>query len=374
MPMRSTTAKERQPLCWQSYCQTVPLSRQDDDSLTKLTDDGTAPSSRNAERNRDIWAKAGVLVNELARPALFLNLPTRETESYGRPPGEPAYASLRLLLRSPPSWAVANRKVYVCENANVLAVAADHWGSDCAPLVCTDGMPAAAQRCLLSQLAKARARLCYHGDFDWPGLRIGNHVMREHGAQPWRFCAADYAAAVRSVSSLGQPLTGKAVDALWDASLVTAMQQHRISASFARGELPMFLASRHLTRFASKPHFGDGRCASSTRWQGPAAIFSRPRDESIGINSPGQSRSSAGQSKSRGNQMKDSAQKSRSNGNNNTPATASHVERRPPDWRVAVTAVREYSPSFDGCRKQSQGTNPKEKQNMCVQILHTATP
>jgi hypothetical protein len=72
--------------------------------------------------------------------------------------------------------------------------------------------------------------------------------------------------------------------------------------------------------------------------------------------------------------MKDSAQKSRSNGNNNTPATASHVERRPPDWRVAVTAVREYSPSFDGCRKQSQGTNPKEKQNMCVQILHTATP
>lgn len=26
------------------------------------------------ERIRDVWAKAGVLVNELARPALFLNL------------------------------------------------------------------------------------------------------------------------------------------------------------------------------------------------------------------------------------------------------------------------------------------------------------
>jgi uncharacterized protein (TIGR02679 family) len=210
--------------------QTVPPSRnQDDVSLTELTGDGIAQSGRSAERDRDIWAKAGVLVNELARPVLFLNLPTREAENDGRTPGEPVYASLRSLLRSPPSWDVANRKVYVCENPNLLAIAADHWGPDCAPLVCTDGMPAAAQRCLLSQLAKTRARLCYHGDFDWPGLRIGNHVMREHGAQPWRFGAADYVASVSAVSSLGQPLTGKAVDALWDSSLATVMQQHRIS-------------------------------------------------------------------------------------------------------------------------------------------------
>ena len=48
-------------------------------------------------------------------------------------------------------------------------------------------------------------------------------------AQPWRFGAVDYAAAVRSVSSLGQPLKGKTVDALWDPSLATVMQQHRIS-------------------------------------------------------------------------------------------------------------------------------------------------
>jgi hypothetical protein len=52
--------------------------------------------------------KVGVLDDELARPALFLNLPTRETESYGRPPGEPAYASLRVLLRSSPTWILAN--------------------------------------------------------------------------------------------------------------------------------------------------------------------------------------------------------------------------------------------------------------------------
>jgi uncharacterized protein (TIGR02679 family) len=122
-----------------------------------------------------------------------------------------------------------DRTVYVCENPNLVAIAADHWGSDCAPMVCTDGMPAAAQRCLLSQLATARAQLCYHGDFDWPGVRIGNHVMREHGAQSWRFGAADYEAAVEGASGLGQALTGKAARALWDEGLMTAMQQHRLS-------------------------------------------------------------------------------------------------------------------------------------------------
>jgi len=148
------------------------------------TEDSEIGLDDGAERDRDVWAKAGVLVNELARPALFLNLPMRDAEDRDQSPGEPVFASLRSLLRSPPPWDVANRKVYVCENPNLVAIAADRWGSDCAPLVCTDGMPAAAQRCLLSQLASARARLCYHGDFDWPGIRIGNHVMREHGANP----------------------------------------------------------------------------------------------------------------------------------------------------------------------------------------------
>ncbi len=99
-----------------------------------------------AERDRDVWAKARVLVNELARPALFLNLPMRDAERRDPSPGEPVYASLRSLLRSPPQWDVANRKVYVCENPNMVAIAADRWGPDCAPLVCTDGMPAPTMR------------------------------------------------------------------------------------------------------------------------------------------------------------------------------------------------------------------------------------
>jgi uncharacterized protein (TIGR02679 family) len=200
----------------------------DDVEIEAKADDGPEPGG-GAERDRDVWAKAGVLVNELARPVLFLNLPTRGAESHGRSPGEPVYASLRALLRSPPSWDVADRRVYVCENPNLVAIAADRWGSDCAPLVCTDGMPAAAQRCLLSQLKRAQALLCYHGDFDWPGVRIGNHVMREHGAQPWRFGAADYEAAVAGASGLGQALTGKAAGASWDQGLMTAMQRHQLA-------------------------------------------------------------------------------------------------------------------------------------------------
>jgi uncharacterized protein (TIGR02679 family) len=211
---------------WRQVIARTDYSNDDVDS--EPTGDGELELGGGAERDRDVWAKAGVLVNELARPVLFLNLPVRDAGNY-QSPGEPVYASLRSLLRSPPSWDVADCRVYVCENPNLVAIAADHWGSDCAPLVCTDGMPAAAQRCLLSQLAKARAQLFYHGDFDWPGVRIGNHVMCEHGAQPWRFGASDYEAAVEGASGLGQALTGKAARALWDEGLMTAMQRHELS-------------------------------------------------------------------------------------------------------------------------------------------------
>ncbi|MDB5869258.1 MAG: hypothetical protein JWP96_1590, partial [Polaromonas sp.] len=167
---------------------------------------------------RELWASAGVLVNELARPALVLNLPGVGT------PGEPGYLSLRKLLRSPPMWNVRGRLVFVCENPNLIAIAADHLGASCAPMVCTDGMPAAAQRTVLTQLAQAGAALRYHGDFDWAGLRIGNHVMREHGAQPWRFSAADYLAACAIAPRPGRLLLGAEAEASWDARLALAMR------------------------------------------------------------------------------------------------------------------------------------------------------
>jgi uncharacterized protein (TIGR02679 family) len=176
------------------------------------------------EKVRDVWAKAGVLVNELARPALFVNLPAPGSKMMG----EPEYVSLRRLVRCPPAWAVAGRAVYVCENPNLVAIAADTLGERCAPMVCTDGMPAAAQNRLLSQLAGAGARLRYHGDFDWPGVRIGNIVMREFGALPWRFGAADYLTAVPMVPRSGHRLKGIDVLALWDEALTIAMKEHQI--------------------------------------------------------------------------------------------------------------------------------------------------
>jgi uncharacterized protein (TIGR02679 family) len=181
-----------------------------------------------AEKARDIWARTGILVNGLARPVVVLNLPVGD-ERATHLAGEPGYLSLRALLRSPPRWAVAGRTVYVCENPNLLAIAADRLGQYCHPLVCTDGMPAAAQDRLLSQLAQAGALLLYHGDFDWPGLRIGNHMIREYGAQPWHFATADYVSAVQKSPRPGRQLEGAMALATWDAELACAMQCHQLA-------------------------------------------------------------------------------------------------------------------------------------------------
>ncbi len=175
------------------------------------------------ERPRDVWAKWGVLVGELASPALVLNLPASTDTSCGllvqqaRERGEPLHLSLRMLLRTPPRWEVKGHKVFVCENAAVVAMAADRLGTRCPPLVCTDGMPAAAQRVLLGQLMAAGAVLYYHGDFDWPGLTIANFVIRTFKAQPWRFRSDDY------IATTGRPLEGTLVAADWDSALAPKM-------------------------------------------------------------------------------------------------------------------------------------------------------
>ncbi|WP_306394342.1 TIGR02679 family protein [Telluria beijingensis] len=170
------------------------------------------------ESARTQWAAVGILVNELARPALALNLPGSEERR-----GEPDYLSLRALVRTSRNWEVAQRDVFVCENPNVVAIAADVLGARCAPLVCTDGMPAAAQRALLSQLAAAGARLHYHGDFDWPGIAIANVVMQDFGARPWRFGEQDYRAAAGAVAMSSRRLEPRGRDACWDIGLKDAM-------------------------------------------------------------------------------------------------------------------------------------------------------
>jgi uncharacterized protein (TIGR02679 family) len=81
-------------------------------------------------------------------------------------------------------------------------------------------MPSAAQRTLLSQLNAAGARLYYHGDFDWPGIAIGNYVIRSFAARPWRFDSAHYA--TRAMRS-GRRLTPPPVIASWDLDLSQSM-------------------------------------------------------------------------------------------------------------------------------------------------------
>jgi uncharacterized protein (TIGR02679 family) len=93
-------------------------------------------------------------------------------------------------------------------------------GALTAPLVCANAHPGAAATVLLRQLAAAGARLCYHGDFDWPGITIANGIIGRFGAHPWRFDAGAYrAAAARG----GASLRGRPVMAAWDPCLTEAM-------------------------------------------------------------------------------------------------------------------------------------------------------
>ena len=193
--------------------------------------DGNDAASAGPERTRDTWARAGVLVNELARPALVLNLPApSDLPALPWQAGEPAYLSLRWLLRTAPRWPVAGQTVFVCENPNLLAIVADQLGARAAPLVCTEGMPAAAQRTLLVQLAQAGAHLCCHADFDWAGVRIVNLILRGcPGATAWRMDARDYETALRHVASA--PLAALAAPpiARWDPALSTSMRHHALA-------------------------------------------------------------------------------------------------------------------------------------------------
>lgn len=197
--------------------------------LAACASEWEAPVDSEETRLRNRWAQLGVSLGELSAPALVLNLPAHADTPGGRlaalagESGEPLHLTLRTLLREPPRWHVDNRCVHVCENPTIVALAADRLGAACPPMVCTDGTPAAAQRTLLGQLVRGGARLRYHGDFDWAGLRIGNFVMRRFGAVPWRFCAPDY---LQYAPRQGRTLEAPAVIADWDASLGETMLGH----------------------------------------------------------------------------------------------------------------------------------------------------
>lgn len=179
-----------------------------------------------AEARRDAWASVGVLCDELSAPVLTLNVSGDGTTVTDRvlrlhaEAGEPCRLTTRQLLRDPPAFgpSIAGRTIYVCENPTVLASAANRLGARSRAVVCLEGQPRTAAHLLLSRLATARARLVYHGDFDWAGIHIGNLVMRRYRVAPWRFSSEDYRAARG-----GRELHGAPVAAIWDPSLKAAM-------------------------------------------------------------------------------------------------------------------------------------------------------
>src|SRR5262249_37871842 len=135
-------------------------------------------------------------------PVLTLNLPGDSATATGRAlavwreVGQPNHLTIRQLLRDPPELCAHGRRVFVCENPTVVAEAANRLGARAAPLVCASGHPAGAATLLLRRLAGAGAELCYHGDFDWPGLTIANGIVTGFSARPWRLDAAAYQSAV----------------------------------------------------------------------------------------------------------------------------------------------------------------------------------
>jgi len=199
-------------------------------------DEPTSP----AQRRRALWDSAGVLVDELSSTVLVLNVvasPGSQLYALTAPAattGEPLVLTLRQLGRKRQTFPAGT--VHVCENPTVLAAAADLLGPACPPLVCVNGQPSTAALRLLTSLTASGARLRYHGDFDWGGVRIANLLRSRVPWQPWRYDAAAYRAAVAGAAVVGAvsgavsptpgTLTGQPVDASWDAELTAAMIRH----------------------------------------------------------------------------------------------------------------------------------------------------
>lgn len=179
---------------------------------------GESPS----EARREAWAAVGVLCDELSSMVLTLGLSGNAILAAAQSLGAPAWVTLHELVRRPPDW-TGVETVLIVENPSVVALAADVLGRRCPPLVCTNGQPRAAAMVLLRSLAGAGVSLRHHGDFDWPGIAIGNLLRRRLPVDSWNYDAAAYREAAAAHAHTA-PLTGAAVTASWDPGLAEAMR------------------------------------------------------------------------------------------------------------------------------------------------------
>jgi uncharacterized protein (TIGR02679 family) len=211
---------------------------------------GQAGPSRSDER-RELWAAFRVVCDELSAAVLTFNLGLRgdvllpRLVALSSADSQPIHLTTRMLWAAEWSQITCPPTVFVCENPTIVSLAAAQLGQRCPPLICVDGEPKPAGRLLLRRLRAGGSALFYHGDFDWPGIAIGERIMQEFGAQPWCFDAESYLAAATHQS---RPLTGKPIPTAWSPALTEAMQRASIAYD---EELLAEILLDYLERFAS---------------------------------------------------------------------------------------------------------------------------
>lgn len=179
-----------------------------------------AVSGYAGEDRRAAWALVGVELDPLSTSVLLLGVHARGDGLAARmlraccELGEPCRLTLRQLRRD--LIEIDDETVFVCENPSVVLAAADRLGRRSRPLLCVEGQPGSAAKLVL---AAAGPRVRYHGDFDWPGIRIARDVLALTGGTPWRFDSFGYSAAPK-----GLELAGATVLAPWDLDLAGAME------------------------------------------------------------------------------------------------------------------------------------------------------
>ncbi|WP_307852252.1 TIGR02679 family protein [Streptomyces sp. b94] len=183
------------------------------------------PDGSGARWRREAWASAGLLKDDLSSTVLTLNLRGTPALDWLADAGEPAVLTLRSLTgRAPVASVPPTRTVHICENPAVLSAAAHTLGRACPPMVCLQGQPSAAALTLLRDQSAQGARLLYHGDFDWGGVRIATALARSVPWRPWRYTAAAYRAAVTAVPEAPN-LTGPPAATPWDPALAVALAE-----------------------------------------------------------------------------------------------------------------------------------------------------
>jgi uncharacterized protein (TIGR02679 family) len=164
-----------------------------------------------------LWESAGVSPDSVSSTCLTLGL----TLGLRPPTGDPVHLT-RWDLRRLDGFPAPERPVLVCENPRVLEAVAETYAGR-VPVVCTAGEPNTLVASVITALADARARLRYHGDFDWPGVAMTNRMITRFGVAPWLMSAADYETHVHPDAP---DLTGPPVDPTWDPELGPTMRAH----------------------------------------------------------------------------------------------------------------------------------------------------